>query len=259
VRTQAATTALERDLADLPVKDGFRLRGVEITRIETFTDAAFAFAVTLLVISIDAVPASYAELLDAIEGIPAFLFSFVMLMVFWHGHWTWSRRFGLDDMPTIVLSLALVFIVLCYVYPLKYLSSLILFWITRGGISDGASLESIEQLYSIFAIYGAGFIAMAGAIILLNLHAWRLREALALNDLERFDTRAEIGAWSVLAGVGAFSVLLALLTPPSGVVAPGWAYMLLPVVMPAFGVTANRRRRAILARGPASVAAGALG
>lgn len=32
---------------------GFRLRGLDMTRIETFTDAAFAFALTLLVISID--------------------------------------------------------------------------------------------------------------------------------------------------------------------------------------------------------------
>jgi hypothetical protein len=37
-------------------RDGFRLRGEEMTRIETFTDAAFAFAVSLLVIAGDTVP-----------------------------------------------------------------------------------------------------------------------------------------------------------------------------------------------------------
>ena len=37
---------------------------------ETFTDAAFAFAVTLLVISIDQIPRSYDELLVALAGIP---------------------------------------------------------------------------------------------------------------------------------------------------------------------------------------------
>lgn len=39
-------------LDDLPVKNGFRLRGMDMTRTETFTDAAFAFALTLLVVSV---------------------------------------------------------------------------------------------------------------------------------------------------------------------------------------------------------------
>ena len=34
---------------DWPVEHGFRMRGLQMTRVETFTDAAFAFAVTLLV------------------------------------------------------------------------------------------------------------------------------------------------------------------------------------------------------------------
>ena len=43
-------------LASLPDKNGIRQRGMDMTRLETFTDAAFAFAVTLLVISVDDVP-----------------------------------------------------------------------------------------------------------------------------------------------------------------------------------------------------------
>jgi len=40
------------DLSRLPVQLGFRLRGEAVTRLETFVDAAFAFAfaVTLLVV-----------------------------------------------------------------------------------------------------------------------------------------------------------------------------------------------------------------
>ena len=34
----------EDALRKLPAKDGFRLRGMDMTRTETFTDAAFAFA-----------------------------------------------------------------------------------------------------------------------------------------------------------------------------------------------------------------------
>src|SRR3546814_7073413 len=42
--------------------DGFVHRGRQVTRLETFVDAAFAFAVTLLVISIDEIPDSRAAL-----------------------------------------------------------------------------------------------------------------------------------------------------------------------------------------------------
>lgn len=60
---------------------GFRLRGDQTTRIETFTDAAFAFSLTLLVISA-APPGSFDELRTALAGIPAFLLSATQLMLF---------------------------------------------------------------------------------------------------------------------------------------------------------------------------------
>lgn len=44
-----ASTNADR-LSALPARRGFRQRGMEMTRLETFTDAAFAFAVTLLLI-----------------------------------------------------------------------------------------------------------------------------------------------------------------------------------------------------------------
>jgi transmembrane protein TMEM174 (potassium channel) len=80
-----------------------RLRGLEMTRIETFTDAAFAFAVAFLVIS-TASAHSFQELRQALVGTPAFAVSFVLIMVFWVGHWKWSRRYGQEDMPVIMLS-----------------------------------------------------------------------------------------------------------------------------------------------------------
>ena len=61
------------DLSELPVNGGVRQRGEQVTRLETFVDAAFAFAVTLLVVSFDAMPSSFAELYDALRRLPAFL------------------------------------------------------------------------------------------------------------------------------------------------------------------------------------------
>ncbi len=54
--------------------------------LETFLDAAFAFATTMLVISIGDIPSSYAELIEALKGTPAFAMSFAAIMIFWLGH-----------------------------------------------------------------------------------------------------------------------------------------------------------------------------
>lgn len=226
---------------------GFRLRGMEMTRTETFTDAAFAFALTLLVVSIDRVPASYDELLVAVQGIPAFGLSCMLLFLFWHGHWSWSRRYGLEDFPSIVLSFTLVFVVLCYVYPMRYVTSIFMAWVTGGRISGGAQIESLEELYGIFAIYSIGFTAMCLVMILLHLRAWWVRNGLELNDVERFLTRAEMGNWSILAAVGTVATLLGLFAPPRVWTVPGWAYIVLPIVMPLYGYLVGRKHARIVA------------
>jgi len=74
-------TPLSKDFIDsCPNEKGFRLRGLEMTRIEVFVDAAFAFSVTLLVISFDSIPQSFTEMVLAIKGIPAFLLSVAQLV-----------------------------------------------------------------------------------------------------------------------------------------------------------------------------------
>jgi uncharacterized membrane protein len=236
------------DTSSWPVdKEGFRLRGLEMTRTETFTDAAFAFAVTLLVISTQSVPDSYEEMLGALAGAPAFAVSFLLIMTFWYGHWQWSRRYGLEDMGAIILSAALVFVVLVYVYPLKFLFSLAVNFYSGGRFSPGARLEGIEELYHIFGIYGIGYAAMTALIAALNAHAWRQRDALGLDAVERQLTRAVITAWCLLGGVGLLSAALAFFTEPAPFVWPGWVYMILPVLMPLFGRRADREHRRLMA------------
>ena len=237
-------------LDELPAKDGFRLRGLGMTRIEVFTDAAFAFALTLLVVSLD-IPTGYDELVTALQGVPAFALSAVLLMVFWAGHHTWSRRYGLDDALTIILSCLLVFTVLVYVYPLRFLFMAMTVALAQVfGLPITSELISIgapSQINTLFIIYGVGFVAMCTSIVLLNLHAWRLRDSLQLSKLERYDTRSEIGAWVIVGSAGVLSIVLALATPPSWAGLPGFAYMLLSVVMPVYGTVTGRRRRAIAA------------
>ncbi|MCG8435099.1 MAG: DUF1211 domain-containing protein, partial [Gammaproteobacteria bacterium] len=151
-------------LAACPVKNGFRLRGHDMTRIETFTDAAFAFAVTMLVISVDEIPGTFDELLAALKGVPAFAACFAQIMLFWYAHLVWSRRFGLEDMPTVILSCLLVFVVMVYIYPLKILFSSMFAYFSSGWLPSEMEIRSIEQLSQVFVIFGTGFVALSVVI-----------------------------------------------------------------------------------------------
>ena len=243
------------NLDELPVVKGFRQRGLEMTRIETFTDAAFAFAITLLIIALGGEDvASIGDLKTAMIFIPGFAVATALIMVFWHGHHVWSRRFGLDDGATILLSILLVFVVMVYILPLRTMTAGMVLWVlTLMGIEPTANRDIIgssAEVNQMFVIYGIGFAALSGVMVLLNLHAWRRREQLQLNAIERHETKGEIGAWLIVACVGLLSVLVALLGPKPELGVPGWVYMLLPIAMPIYGIRSNRRRDAMLAGSP---------
>src|SRR5918912_701157 len=100
------------------VQNGFRLRGLgEVARIEAFSDAVIAFAVTLLVVSLE-VPKTFDELLLTMRGFFAFAICFALLLSVWYDHYKFFRRYGLMDTPTRWLNSALLFLMLLYVYPL---------------------------------------------------------------------------------------------------------------------------------------------
>src|SRR6476660_6712393 len=117
------TSALPHDLGALRRLRGIRLRGLEMTRLESFVDAAFAFAVTMLVIAGQQVPDNVVALLKAFRDVPTFAASIFVLGIFWRGHWLWSRRYGLEDTISIWISWTLIFTILVYVYPLKLVFS----------------------------------------------------------------------------------------------------------------------------------------
>ncbi|WP_028567163.1 TMEM175 family protein [Salisaeta longa] len=217
---------------------GFRLRGLDTTRIETFTDAAFAFALTLLVISLDP-PTTMQALTGALVHVPGFVFSATLLMVFWNGHHRWSRRYGLDDGTSIVLSCLLVFTILVFVYPLRYMARAVtgatasLIGLPIGPDIRTLGITSVHDVNLMFVIYGIGFMFMSMTIALLNLHAWRHRHALALDETERIETRMELGTWCILFIAALLSTITAAAFPnalPIG----GWPYALLGIVMPIY-------------------------
>ena len=190
---------------------------------------------TLLVISFDAVPQSFNELATALRSVPAFLFAFLILAMFWIGHRNWSIRYGLDTTFAMLVSLALVFVLLVYVYPLRAMATAAVSAITAGWLPTEFRIDSFTDLRGLFAIYGTGFFVSNFCLVLLYWHASQRAEALSLTPEERLLTKHEVSAWLIVGGFGLLSLVLALTLPDRLVGAAGWVYAGLAVVMPIFG------------------------
>ena len=234
-------------LSGLEKSGHFYHRGKDTTRLEAFVDAAFAFALTLLVISFDAVPQSFDELVVALRAVPAFLFAFCILAMFWLAHRNWSMRFGLDTTFATLVSLALIFVLLVYVYPLRAMATAAMSAFTNGWLPSEFYINDVSEVRGLFAIYGIGFFISNLCLVSLNWHALRCADALALTPEERLLTRQEVLAWSIVGGSGLVSLILAMTLPDRLVGLSGWIYMGLAVVMPTFGFFSARQ---FLARFP---------
>ena len=220
---------------------GIRLRGGQSHRLETFVDAAFAFALTLLVISFDEVPASYDELLQAMRGVPAFLASFAIIVMLWIAHHKWSRTFGLEDALSQLISLLLVFVVMVYVYPLRAMMSVAMSSITGGWAPSGFQIDSLEQARGLFTIYGVGFAASTACLTLLYINALRHGGELGLTPYERAITRSEALVWTLVGSMGVISIVLAHTLPGNLLGLAGWVYSSLAFLTPMLAIYLGRR------------------
>ena len=195
--------------------DGFRWRSHEITRIEGFSDAVFGFAITLLIVSLE-VPHTSTELLATMRGFGAFVVTFTMLAGMWYAQYLFFRRYGLEDRVTVILNLVLLFTVLFFVFPLKFLFGIMFGDPTmrHAKVMTAHGLEPAilpEHRPFIFLIFGLGFAAVFLVFYLLYRHAWRQREKLGLNEFEQYETRYVMrrvqtamligGSYCLLAGV----------------------------------------------------------
>ncbi len=197
-----------------------------MSRVEALSDAVFAFAVTLLIVSLDP-PTSFQDLTAALARFPGFAISFLFLLLIWYQHYLFFRRYGLQDTKTIWLNGMLLFVVLFFVYPLRFLMALLAQIFGGGG--DWSVLRYTEWQW-LMVIYGAGFMAVYGLLAAMVAHAKSRSEDLQLTALEMHETRGLIGTHLIQVGAGALSVALALALPrPYGIPIAGWVYgMLFP-------------------------------
>lgn len=224
-------------------EEGFRYRGKESTRLENLTDAIFGFSITLLVIS-TSVPSTYLELQASMYSFIGFVFCIMLLLSIWSSHQRFFLYYGLQDGTTKMLNFLFLFILLFYVYPLKYLFSYLgtviyaNFKIELGDQSAALRLvrEQIansvlktEEWVDIMVRFGLGLLLIYLIFLLLYLHAYKRGHALKLNKREQFITKTAIQRFSMLMTICALSIAIALFLPADQVSLSGTCYLLIPV------------------------------
>jgi uncharacterized membrane protein len=202
----------------------FRWRAQEVTRLEGFSDAVFAFAVTLLVVSLE-VPKTYDELMHAMRGFLSFGVCFALLANIWNNHCRFFRRYGLVDSAAVTLNCLLLFFVLFYVYPMKFLFVVVF---------SGDNPAEPQQVRMLFTIFGAGYALVFFIFALLYAHAWRRRGELALNPVECLKTKHSLYHQVAMVIIGSCSVALAWSLPLNLLGLAGYFYF---VNLPYFTVS----------------------
>ena len=217
------------------------LRGKEVSRLEGFSDAVFGFALTLLVVSLE-VPATFAELRTILLGFPAFAVTFTVVCWIWYEHHLLFRKYDLEDGITVVLNCVLLFLVVFYAYPMKFMFTRLVNGSLLGlgaGIADQMSENDARLL---MVAYSAGFVALFTTFMLLHWNALRQRDVIGLDTLEVFDARASVRRHAISVTIGVLSIAIAVMLPVDYLAAAGLIFFLMGPAHGMFGYLNGRAR-----------------
>jgi uncharacterized membrane protein len=172
-------------------------------------------------VQLEAPKTSEALRLLVLGSVP-FGVTFAMVCYIWWEHNRFFRLTGLQDAWTAFLNSILLFVVLFYVYPLKFLATALLGRLV--GLPDQAGLEDGRF---VMLVYSTGVALVFGLFVLLYRHAWSQRHSLqltpALETTLRFKARGHVMS-TVLALV---SIVTASVVPARWLWIPGVLYGLM--------------------------------
>lgn len=215
----------------LPTDPLFRWRGGAVSRLEGFADGVFAVVVALL-IATASVPRSFHELWLTLRDLPVFLVTFLFVLMCWHDHYIYFRRYGLEDGVTKVLNGAFLFLVAFFAFPLKFLATFLWYSILGIDVTSMFAVQSQlsplpewlasphEQRSAMMAFYSLGVLGIYAVLSLMLLRAHQVREELELDVLEVHLTRGALRHQLVMVMVAALSLLLLFFFDK-----PSWAGM----------------------------------
>ena len=236
----------------------FRFRGQNQTRLETFSDAVFALSITLLIVSSN-VPESFDDLVKVFADFLPFALCMALITYIWYEHFLFFIRFGFRNTKIVFLNAILLFLILFFVYPLKFLSKLLvgiyirpllmLFGADAGWIKGpGDMLNSAPEMSAVIIIYGLFGTCIFGMMALMYRYALKHKDELELNELEVFDTRTSQRSMIVMGGVPLVSVLIAIVFRNGfwGGILGGFSYMAYIPLFIYFGRKTNSQRKALV-------------
>lgn len=211
-------TMENQNLNTLPFRDHFHLRGHQGTKMDGLTDGIFALGVAVLLIS-SSVPTNFTELLNFVYDLLPFSLCIIFIYWIWQALTRFNLRFGLEDVRTDQLKMMLMFFVLFYIYPLKFLMS----WqvkyfsaIFAGELyerySELSEMIPFSKLPHLMIIYGLGFAAIFFILYLLNKRAFKQRKTLLLNPREVLETKLTMRRYFAFGAVGLISIFIAIIS-----------------------------------------------
>ncbi len=237
--------------------EGFRYRGLETTRLENLSDAVFGFAITLLVIS-SQVPTSYLELQVSMYGFLGFIFCTMLLLGLWNNHSNFFLHYGLLDKPIKMLNALFLFVLLFYVYPLKYLFSYMgtsIYALIKRSLGDDSlafkqTLEvlamgepSLAEWKDLMIRFGIGLFFIYFIIILMHLNALKKAKDLQLNTNEVYITKTFIYQYTLLLLIPVLSMLVVIIFGGKAASYSGMIYLLTPIILPLHKRYRTRKRK----------------
>lgn len=229
-------------------KSSFRFRGVDNTRVEALSDGVFAIATALLVIS-SSIPETYTELLKFLHDLVPFAICMALLMLIWYQHYVFFIRYGFKDAKIVAVNTLLLFLILFYIYPLKFLMQLLYDMFVALFRGDANKLEYLftevipmKDTPELMVIYGLGAASVFFILAVMYFIAYKRRESLEMNVVETQLTKYSMSANLLMGLVPLLSGLFCLLpiNPSSAFTIGGMMYMLYPVIMVPFGIK-NRK------------------
>tara|TARA_R110002049_G_scaffold154302_4_gene318773 strand:- start:3269 stop:4105 length:837 start_codon:yes stop_codon:yes gene_type:complete len=234
---------------------GFRYRGDGNTRIENLTDAVFAFSITLLVISSE-VPKTYIELETSMYGFVGFIACTMMLFGIWNSHNEFFLRYGLTDKLTKSLNFLFLFLLLFYIYPLKYLFSFIgtlIYLKIKMALGDQSealmikmeelSLSNMntEQWADLMVRFGIAIFCIYLIFSLFYINALRKKEELKLDKLEIYETKTFMHCYFFVMTISVISMAVVLLFGGYQSDTAGLVYISIAIFIPIYKKERTKR------------------
>jgi len=187
------------------------------------------------------VPKSFEELELFIRDLLPFGVCILFIYWIWRQQCLFFKRYGLIDGTISILNLALLFFLLFYVYPLKFLMTWLvkyLFAVITGNLTNVldqlSAMIPMVKLPHLMIIYGLGFILIWLCLYLMYRYVLSKGELLNLNPVEVYETRFSMNEKLQLVLIGALSVVLSLLSIlfnfPLGAAFAGWVYNLIWII-----------------------------